>query len=101
MPAKLPAEYEKHNTVGEMEPGQVVYVVPWAMGVTSDGSCYINDGATYKTSPAGVITMRVAKQQDGYHVWPVGWFSYRAGSLNGATIPVATIHTKGDECSEN
>jgi len=86
-------------TLDSMSTGDVVFTVPWAMLVDSNGRCWLHPKYTAHTQPVGTVQMRVKLQEDGYHVWRVDGYRYSpihslgfASPADNKYLPVVELH---------
>lgn len=77
--AVLPEDMER-ATIGTMMTGDRRYVVPWAMWVDAERSCWLHPDYDTHDRCGGTVQMRVELREDGYHVWPVAGHGYRPQS---------------------
>lgn len=52
----------------EMQIGEKGYTTPWAMSITYDGRCYLNERYTIYPEISGTVSMLVERKPDGFHV---------------------------------
>ncbi len=65
---KLNAERIEH-TLKDMKPGESAWTTPWAMSITEDRDCFLNENYTAQKSPGGTVSMLVTRnQRGGYEV---------------------------------
>ncbi len=90
--ASLPEGVEE-PTIERMATGDVGYTVPWAMWVDGERRCWLKPSFTLRERPGGTAQLRVARQDDGYHVWvPAGeTWTVEHGSAH-TDVPVAQLH---------
>lgn len=96
--ATLPEKLEGH-TVDKMTVGEVGYTLPWGMWVDENRNCWLHPKYSVESAPHGTLEMKVARLDDGYHVWaPPGktWVAQSepsyASPADTQFIPVADLH---------
>lgn len=57
-PAKLPEKYIE-RTLRDAPLNRTVYVVPWAVIVTMDNSCYLNADFDFHFQPCGTVSLPI------------------------------------------
>ncbi len=65
--SRLPEAYEA-NSIKLMSPGEVWWVVPWAMYADEDRILWINGSYTINTRPGGTVQLRIQRTRDGVNV---------------------------------
>jgi hypothetical protein len=73
------------KTIGTMHVGDVLYTVPWAMTADGQGGMRLHASYIADREPHGTVTMRVALEAGGYHVWPVPGYQYAVSGGRGTT----------------
>lgn len=67
MNAILPKTKEG-NQLKDLQPGNEVYTVPWAMYADSNGELWLNGNYDYDIRPRGIMKMKVQNTPNGYIV---------------------------------
>lgn len=85
----LPEQFEE-QTIDCMMVGESGYTVPWAMWVDTARRCWLHPRYTVRSEPFGTATMRIERQDDGYHVEIAGHHKYTPRENPGYSSPSDT-----------
>lgn len=88
---QMPPEFISHDTVADMLPGDVRYVVPWAVKVDEDWQCWIDGSHEASLEPGGTVDLWVARTPDGFTIQPLASHRWRPGPVRDGWLPVARV----------
>lgn len=91
--AILPDGMEEY-TISSMSVGEAMYTVPWAMWVDRQRRCWLRPDFSIDKNPQGTASMRVRREQDGFHVDRTGYardYEWRIQDFPSAVVGARSV----------